>query len=94
MKDSWLNPENSDEQNEYLDAIEDEWEHPFFLHGVEVGESFAEYRITSEAKRAYDMGEIELWLELYRPKTLAEWAEWQLQCGDTTEFKKRWAETS
>lgn len=71
--------------------MEDEFDHPFFLHGMDIGESIGEYNMTSEAQRAYDAGEIELWLGFYKPKTIAEWAEWELQHGDNDEFKKRWA---
>lgn len=69
----------------------DEFDHPLFLHGMDVGESIGEYNAQAEAQRAYDMGEIELWLAFYKPKTISEWVEWELEHGRSGDFEKRWA---
>lgn len=45
-----------------------EWGDEFYI-----GMDFGAYETTEEAIRAYDAGEIDLWVELMRPKTGAEW---------------------
>jgi hypothetical protein len=59
-----------------------------FQHGLDVGKSFGSHYAWEEAQRAYDMGEIELWLDFYRPKTLEAWREWDAEHGKN--FKDRW----
>lgn len=66
----------------------DEWNHPLFQLGMEVGADLGRYESESEAQRAYDMGEIELWLEHCRPKTMEEWVEYEERVG--TNFGDRW----
>jgi hypothetical protein len=69
----------------------DEWNSPEFLHGQAVGESVGSYETSSEAIRAYDAGEIDLWIDLMRPKTSEAWDTWEAEHGDSKTFKERWA---
>lgn len=66
----------------------DEWNDPLFQHGMDVGADLGRYEAESEAQRAFDMGEIELWLEHYRPKTIEEWQEYEARHGK--HFSDRW----
>ena len=52
-----------------------------FDHGMAVGESIGHYQIADEARKAYDEGKIEWWLEKQRPKTLEEWDKWREENG-------------
>lgn len=42
-----------------------------------------------EAIRAYDLGEIDLWIEHYRAKTMEEWEEYDARMG--VDFSSRWS---
>lgn len=83
--------DNSNIPSEYQDAVA-AWEESVqsleFTHGVQVGESIGFYDAYREAQRAYEMGEIELWLEYNAPKTTEEWTAWKARYGNN--FSKRW----
>lgn len=64
------------------------FDNPNFKHGMEVGSDLGRFESESEAQRAYDMGEIELWLEHYRPKDMDEWDEYDAKMGKN--FSDRW----
>lgn len=70
----------------------DDWGTDEFKHGVEVGKSFGQYETSEEAQRAFDAGEIELWLEWQRPKTEEDWNAFYEKHGSEDEMKARWAE--
>lgn len=79
----------------YLDghreeALEDaiEFNHPLFKRGLDIGDSFGHSRAIEEAIRAHQMGELELWLEAMRPKTLKGWKKWKKKYGK--DFADRW----
>lgn len=72
------------------DAYDEEIHSDAFNHGMSVGESIGAYEAAREAQRAYDLGEIELWLDYNRPKSLEEWALWKETHGSHEEFQKRW----
>lgn len=65
-----------------------ETESPVFKHGYDVGESIGETRAIDMVRRAYDMGEIELFIEAMSPKTMDEWEEWENEHGKS--FSYRW----
>lgn len=54
----------------------------------DIGESVGRYKAEEEAAKAFEMGEIELWIEYTTPKTLEEWDEWEKKYGEG--FEKRW----
>lgn len=65
------------------------FDNPDFKTGMEVGHDLGRYDAEAEAQRAFNMGEIELWLEHYRPKSIEEWAEYDAKNGP--DFSDRWA---
>lgn len=67
------------------DAIFDS---PEFKAGLDIGKSLGSYEAQAEAQRAYDAGEIELWLAHVKPKTLEGWEEWHKEHGD--DIGDRW----
>lgn len=67
------------------DAIFDS---PEFKVGLDIGKSLGSYEAQAEAQRAYDAGEIELWLAHVKPKTLEGWEEWRKEHGD--DIGDRW----
>jgi len=71
-------------------ALEEEFTSDSFLHGMDVGESLGASRAAEEARAAYEMGEIELWLEFHTPKSFEDWEAWEAKHGPTQEFSKRW----
>lgn len=72
-----------------VEAWEKSLDSPDFKHGLDVGKSFGAYDTYMEAQRAFDRGEIELWLSFQRPKTSEEWEEWEAEHGDLAD---RWNE--
>lgn len=56
----------------------------------DLGYAMAAYEIPQEAKNAFDKGEIELWLEFNRPKTLEEWEAFHAEHGTSKEMHARW----
>lgn len=50
---------------------------PEFKSGVTIGLSIGESNAVREAQRAFDMGEIELWLAHNKAKTREEWKKWE-----------------
>ena len=56
----------------------------------DIGDSMGRYRTEMQALRAYELGEIEMWLEFVEPKSLEEWDEWEAKYGDIEEFENRW----
>jgi len=43
---------------------------------VEIIQSLTRLRVYEEAQKAFDLGEIEIWLEWQNSKTIDEWDEW------------------
>lgn len=56
----------------------------------EIGVSIGRYDAEVEAGKAFEMGEIELWIEFTTPKTWEEWEDWDGEYGE--DFGKRWKE--
>ena len=83
----WGHMEEEDDTFD-VEAWKAELESPAFLHGLDVGKSFGWNYAWEEAQRAFDMGEIELWLAYYKPKTIEGWREWEAEHGKN--FKDRW----
>lgn len=71
-------------------VVEDEWNSDAFKHGLEVGKSLGHYASAKKALAAHAAGEIELWLDLQRPKTMDQWDAWESKHGTTSEVKARW----
>lgn len=65
-----------------------EYNSPYFEHGLEVGHAIGHSDAVSEALRAHEMGELELWLEAMTPKSMEDWQEWEAQYGKN--FSDRW----
>lgn len=72
------------------------WEETFesedFALGRDLGESLGKYDMYLQVKKAYEMGEIELWLSYHMPKSLEDWAKWEEEHGKN--FDKRWEESN
>lgn len=56
----------------------------------EIGDSMGRYRTEKEATRAYEAGEIDLWIDFIKPKTMEEWDAWEQKNGSIEEFENRW----
>lgn len=74
---------------------EDDWydkvlETPEYTYGFDMGESLKSYEMYREAEAAHKAGEIELWLEAYRPKSMEDWLKFEKEHGTHEELKKRW----
>lgn len=54
----------------------------------EIGESMGRYKAEVEAAKAFDMGEIDQWIEYITPKTWEDWEAWHKENGEG--FEKRW----
>lgn len=74
------------------DAMEAVFDSPAFKLGMDIGQSLGSSHTIDEAQRAYDVGEIELFLDWHRPKTMEEWDEYYEKYGKG--FGKRWASKS
>lgn len=74
-----------EEDNDKLDKVFDS---PEFKFGLDLGQSLGKSHTVDEVQRAYDAGEIELYLDWHRPKTLEEWDEYYEKYGK--DFGKRW----
>lgn len=73
------------------DIIEDEDESlEISSHDFELGYVFGEYDAEKIARKAYDMGEIDLWIAWSKPKTIEEWEKWEAENGEY--FEERWKE--
>lgn len=59
-----------------------------FQMGVHIGKSIGAHEHYQEAVRAYELGEIDLWIEYHRPKTWEEWEAWNEEHGE--DFDERW----
>lgn len=90
-KGEWRNPNNSAETNAEIDAWIEEMDTPAYKHGYDVGESMGEYKVSSEAIRAYEAGDIDLWIEYMRPKSQEDWDAFHETHGDRETLKKRWS---
>lgn len=62
-----------------------------FDEGLDIGESLGWYKAYEQAQNAFDMGEIELWLDYHRPKTFSDWIAWEGEHGSHDELTKRWS---
>lgn len=58
--------------------------------GYRLGYDMASYDIVTVAQRAFDMGEIELWLNYHKPKSMADWDLFEAENGPMEEYEKRW----
>lgn len=56
----------------------------------DLGYAMAAYELPQEASNAYAKGEIELWLEFNRPKTMEEWEDFHEKHGTSEELHARW----
>ena len=72
-------------------AWHDELNSPEFLHGIEIGKSLGFYDAASEAQRAFEAGEIELWIEFQKPKSIEDWKVWESEHGPTKDMHDRWS---
>ena len=54
----------------------------------DIGDSMGRYRTEMEAIKAYEMGEIDQWIEYVRPKSLEAWDEWE--AAHEEGFENRW----
>ena len=61
------NEEVYNDWEEFVQDMDDFYDSEEFKHGVELGKALESYDQYLEVKRAYEMGEIELWLEYYEP---------------------------
>lgn len=55
---------------------------------ADLGAATAKHEMILMAQKAYDMGEIELFLEAMRAKSIEEWGEWEDAHGKN--FSDRW----
>jgi hypothetical protein len=72
------------------EAYEKEINSDTFKHGLDIGESIGEFRTYESAQKAFDRGEIELWLDYYRPKSLEDWDKWYEEHGSHEDMRNRW----
>lgn len=56
----------------------------------DIGRATGWYETEQEATRAYEAGEIDLWIDFIKPRTMEEWESWEQKNGAVEEFKKRW----
>lgn len=68
----------------------DPWDTPEFEHGVDVGVDIGFYNATEEARRADALGEIELWLDFHKPRSVEEWHAWEAANGSISGYSDRW----
>ena len=54
----------------------------------EIGVGVGKYDVQVEAMKAYEMGEIDLWIEYVTPKSWEDWQGWHEEHGRG--FEKRW----
>lgn len=59
-----------------------------FQQGMDVGIGLGRFEAEEEAHRAFEEGEIELWLDHYQPRTIEEWEEYEARMGKN--FSDRW----
>jgi hypothetical protein len=76
--------------NENEDWLDEELNSPEFNHGIKIGLSIGESNKVTEAQRAFDMGEIELWLAHNKAKTIEDWDAWYAE-HPREEMKDRWS---
>lgn len=74
------------DEQERPDFLDD----PYFKHGMEIGSDLGFSNATEEAQTAYDAGEIELWLDFNRPKSMEDWDKWEAEHGPNEKFAERW----
>lgn len=91
-RNEWRKPGLSDEENAELDEWIAEMESPAFRHGQDVGHSYGLYEAQMEAILAYEAGDIDLWIEYIRPKSMEDWDAFHEKHGSREELKARWAE--
>ncbi|UDL15929.1 hypothetical protein QEH42_gp289 [Microbacterium phage Pumpernickel] len=76
------------EYEEFVNEMDDFYDSNEFKHGVELGKSLESYNQYLEVKKAYEMGEIELWLAYMEPKSMEDWDAWEAEHGKN--FDERW----
>lgn len=90
MTDRKETPEEEDKRvAEYFDMLDT----PEFKYGVDLGTTFGKQDAYAEAQRAYDAGEIELFLLFHRPKTREGWAAFKAE-HDFDELRTRWSKNA
>lgn len=72
------------------EELEAYYNSPEVQHGIALGKSVGSYQTSKEAVVAYDAGEIELWIELNRPRSSEDWKLWEAENGPISSFKDRW----
>lgn len=55
----------------------------------EIGHSVGRFHAEMSAIKAYEMGEIDLWIEHHRPKSIEGWREWEKD-HPRPEYPGRW----
>jgi hypothetical protein len=61
-----------------------------WLEAYALGVSIGHHESSAQARKAYEAGQIELWLEWQHPKTMEEWAEFEALYGDHDAMEARW----
>ena len=54
----------------------------------DIGMAVGRYDTEMGAKKAFEMGEIDLWVEWVTPKSLEDWESWREKYGK--DFENRW----
>lgn len=54
----------------------------------DIGMAVGRYGAEMSATKAFEMGEIDLWVEWVTPKSMEEWDEWEKKYGE--DFENRW----
>lgn len=54
----------------------------------DIGMAVGRYDTEMGAKKAFEMGEIDLWVEWVTPKSLEDWESWREKYGE--DFENRW----
>lgn len=67
---------------------------PGFNYGAKLGVSIGFSDAVEQAKRARDMGEIDLWIDANCSKTLEGWKEWDEAHGGHGAYRGRWGRDS
>lgn len=61
---------------------------PKFLAGMDLGKDLGRYDAETEAIKAHEMEETDMYIEWVTPKTMEEWEEWREKYGEG--FENRW----
>ena len=61
---------------------------PKFLEGMALGKSLGRYGAETEAIKAHEMGDTDMYIEWITPKTMDELDDWEKKYGE--DFENRW----